>query len=141
MSEYLRSVKIIALAYPVFIAMDMVWIGLIMNSTYQKYLGPILRMRNNTFSPHLGSALLAWACIVVGAYIFVLPKIQNANMSSQFAWGAAYGLILYGVYDFTNHAILKSYPFTIALIDLLWGGVVNGLLAVVLVFLHRLFSR
>jgi uncharacterized membrane protein len=133
--------KIIALAYPVFIAMDMVWIGIVMNSTYQKYLGPILRMRNNVFSPHIGSALLAWACIVVGAYLFVLPKIQNASIFAQFAWGAAYGLILYGVYDFTNHAILSSYPFTIALIDLLWGAVVNGVLAIVLVFLHRLFTR
>ena len=34
-----------------------------------------------------------------------------------------YGVAIYGVYDFTNHALLEQYDWKFAIADTLWGGV------------------
>jgi uncharacterized membrane protein len=34
-----------------------------------------------------------------------------------------YGVAIYGVYDFTNHALLQNYDWKFAIADTLWGGV------------------
>lgn len=141
MQNFMRTVKILAVSYSVFIAMDFLWFGLLMSGVYKNYLGPILRMRGNVFSPVIASALVVWALIVVGSYVLLLPRIEHASILAQFCWGAFYGLILYGVYNFTNHAVLNSYPLAIAVIDSLWGGFANGILAIILVFLYRFFTK
>ena len=41
------------------------------------------------------------------------------------------GAATYAVYDFTNYAILKNYDLTFALTDIVWGGVLFGLTALV----------
>ena len=34
-----------------------------------------------------------------------------------------YGVCIYGVYDFTNHAVFERYDWKFAIADTLWGGV------------------
>ena len=41
------------------------------------------------------------------------------------------GAATYAVYDFTNYATLKNYDLTFALTDIIWGGVLFGLTALV----------
>ena len=36
------------------------------------------------------------------------------------------GLIIYGVFDFTNLAIFENYSLKLGLIDMLWGGILFG---------------
>ncbi|CAN5205125.1 DUF2177 family protein [soil metagenome] len=132
--------KVFAAAYPLFILMDITWIGLIMNNAYKASIGGLLRTASNgQMAPHIPASLLVWAFIVFGAILFVLPYAKNASLLGQFGWGALYGLVLYGMYDFTNFAILAQWPLGITLIDLGWGMLVNGLFAVILVWLNRLF--
>jgi uncharacterized membrane protein len=45
--------------------------------------------------------------------------LQTKSAKEAFLYGAA----IYGVYDFTNHAILKQYDWKFAIADTLWGGV------------------
>ena len=42
---------------------------------------------------------------------------------------AMIGAATYAVYDFTNYATLKNYDLTFALTDIVWGGVLFGLTA------------
>ena len=128
----LHAIKLFAISYPTFIIFDIMWIGILMNSTYQYYLEPIARIYNGKLQANWPAALLVWALIVIGAIIFVLPKTTGVNLIGSFAWGALYGLILYGVYDLTNFAILAQWPLTITIIDIIWGMTVNGILLVLL---------
>ncbi len=41
------------------------------------------------------------------------------------------GIVLYGTCDFTNAALLKHWPWAVALLDLAWGTLASGLLALV----------
>lgn len=34
-----------------------------------------------------------------------------------------YGIAIYGVYDFTNYALLEGYDWKFAIADTLWGGI------------------
>jgi uncharacterized membrane protein len=34
-----------------------------------------------------------------------------------------YGVSIYAVYDFTNHALLENYDWKFAIADSLWGGI------------------
>jgi uncharacterized membrane protein len=42
------------------------------------------------------------------------------------------GLVTYGIYDMTNLAVLEKWTLTVSLADIAWGGVLNGMMAVVM---------
>jgi uncharacterized membrane protein len=46
-------------------------------------------------------------------------------------YGAVYGLILYGVYDFTNYASFADWSITIVAVDILWGMFLSSVTALV----------
>ena len=41
--------------------------------------------------------------------------------------GALLGLVVYGLYNYTNLAILDKWSSTLSIVDTLWGGVIFGL--------------
>jgi uncharacterized membrane protein len=64
-------------------------------------------------------ALFVWTLIPIGIIVFVLPK--SKDLKKTVFYGAIYGFIVYGVYDFTNYAILRDYSLIMAIVDLIWG--------------------
>jgi uncharacterized membrane protein len=60
-----------------------------------------------------GSYLL----IVFALYYFIIK--EKKSVFDAFVLG----VVLYGVFDFTNIALFKKYDLVIALIDTLWGGI------------------
>ncbi len=53
-------------------------------------------------------------------YVFLAYMLlQTKSAKEAFLYGAA----IYGVYDFTSHAILDQYDWKFAIADTLWGGV------------------
>lgn len=45
--------------------------------------------------------------------------LQTKSAKEAFLYGAS----IYGIYDFTNHALLEQYDWKFAIADTLWGGV------------------
>lgn len=53
-------------------------------------------------------------------YLFLaFMLLQTKSAKEAFLYGCA----IYGVYDFTNHALLDQYDWKFAIADTLWGGV------------------
>ena len=50
----------------------------------------------------------------------------------MFGSGALFGLILYGVYDLTNLAILEKWTRSMTVADIAWGCVLCGSTAVLI---------
>ena len=48
--------------------------------------------------------------------------------------GSLFGIILYGVYDFTAAAVLKNWDIKLAIKDILWGGFVYFITSLVTSF-------
>jgi uncharacterized membrane protein len=47
------------------------------------------------------------------------------------AFGALFGRVVYGVYDFTNYSTLPQWPFVLTLADVGWGMCASVVKAVV----------
>lgn len=48
-----------------------------------------------------------------------------------------FGLVLYGVYDFTNLAMVSGWTLKVAVIDVLWGVVLGGASGAAMAFAAR----
>ena len=103
----------------VFLGIDFVWLGLVARNFYKKELSVLPQ----TFG--LPAAFLAYILIAAGIVIFVLPK-SSGNIYKALLWGAVFGLITYGIYDFTNLATLKGWSLKMLAVDILWGMFVCG---------------
>jgi uncharacterized membrane protein len=115
---------------------DYVWLGLVMKSFYIEGLRHTARLSSDgaSIAPNLLSGLIVYALIALGLLLFVLPKAATAPQA--FGWGALFGLVAYGIYDFTNHAIIAGYPLRIVFVDLAWGAVLCSAVAVIIFWLR-----
>lgn len=110
-----KEIRKYFVALAIVLAIDLTWILVIMKSFYTQQFSSFARPE---IVP-VWSAALAWALIPLGIVLFVNKIAKNSRQS--LLYGAAYGLILYGVYDFTNYATLAGWTLTVVVVDVLWG--------------------
>ena len=49
--------------------------------------------------------------------------LDNSNSKNKIKDAFILGIIIYGVYDFTNMAIFKHWNLKTSLMDMFWGGI------------------
>jgi uncharacterized membrane protein len=107
----------------VMIAIDLVWLGVIAKPLYQQGIGHLM-----TDQPNILAAVAFYALFPVGLMVFAITPQTAMQGWQQSAWlGALFGFFAYATYDLTNLATLKSYPLSLALIDMLWGTLVSAI--------------
>lgn len=112
--------KTIILSLIAMLAMDYIWLSFIAKSLYTEQLGQFFDMQDGGMRVNYFAAFLVYAALLIGIFVFVLPA-ANSSIDVLIK-GALFGLIVYGVYDFTNLAIIKNWPLKISIIDMIWGG-------------------
>lgn len=131
-------VKLMMMLIPLLLLLDAIWLGLLMKSFYAQQVGSIMRQNEAGMNPRWGAAVVVYLLIPIGLILFVRPRIgDGAGFQRAFGWGAIYGIVLYGVYDFTNLAVLEAWTTAIALADVFWGGILCGVLSSVMYVLDR----
>lgn len=119
------------ITFTVFIVIDLIWLGVIGQGIYQKYLGHLLKKDVNWIA-----AIIFYLLFILGLLVFVVgPAYLNEDILEAFLMGGLLGLIMYATYDLTNLATLKDWPLPITIIDLIWGTFLGSLtsgLAVIL---------
>lgn len=107
------------------------WIGVIANKFYLAQLGELARLKpDGSFDVIKWAGLLVYVFISLGIVFFVLPKVlANDSYWSVIGWGALFGFIVYGVYDYTNYATLAKWPLILSFVDIAWGAVLCGVLS------------
>lgn len=104
------------------LVLDLLWIYLYMGKQYTHQIQQIQKSEMKV-NPYL--ALLSYILMVIGLNMFVLPNIRKDHeFEDTLKYGFTYGIILYGVYDFTAGAVLKDWNLRLSIIDILWGGFV-----------------
>jgi uncharacterized membrane protein len=111
-----------------FMVLDGIWLGLLMNTFYRDQLAPIARLSNGGLAPNWTAAFAVYLFLGVGIALFVAPRA--AGVGSAALYGALFGLVVYGVYDFTNYSTLRQWPLTLALVDVAWGAAASAACAV-----------
>ena len=115
--------------------LDGIWLGLLMTTFYREQLAPIVRLANGGIAPNWPSAFVVYVLLGTGIALFVVPR--TSTLSSAAAFGALFGLVVYGVYDFTNFSTLRQWPFALTLADTAWGALASAAAAVVVRFVAR----
>ena len=69
----------------------------------------------------LEGAVIVYALLVFGLYKFIISERRPVKDA------AILGLVIYGVFDFTNYAIFKNYDMATALMDTAWGSTLMAL--------------
>ena len=104
-----------------FLAIDMVWLGFVARTIYQKYLGFLLAPTTNWIA-----ALLFYLLFILGILVFVVvPGLEKNSLKVTLLRAALFGLITYATYDLTNLATVKNWPVLITVIDMAWGTVLS----------------
>jgi uncharacterized membrane protein len=110
------------LATVILLILDFTWISLFMGKQYKSL---VKKVQKSEMQGRLQYALLSYILMVLGLNIFVLPNISKENaLLDSIKYGFIFGIILYGVYDFTAAAVLDNWDIQLAIVDILWGGFV-----------------
>ena len=106
--------------------LDIIWIMFVMKNQFGTLVNRV-QGKNMKVNPYY--AALSYTLMVIGLLVFVLPR--STDIKHALLYGASFGVILYGVFDFTNLAIFSDYSLKVAIMDILWGGTVYAIAAVV----------
>ncbi len=118
--------------------LDAAWLALIAPSFYKQHIGYIM-----SGSPNLLAAALFYGIYIVGLTVFVVYPAWKQHYSALkiLFLGGLLGLVAYATYDLTNLATLKDWPVIVTVVDLVWGTLLTGLVALVSVAaLRKLFA-
>lgn len=114
--------KLFAIALPVFLAIDLTWLGFVARPFYRAQLGPLLKE-----DVSWGAAMTFYVIYVAGIVVLaVMPAVERESLLRALFLGASLGLVAYAAYDLTNLATLKGFPEVMAWVDLAWGAALTA---------------
>jgi uncharacterized membrane protein len=130
--DYIRAGIIAGLT---FVALDAVWLGFIARSLYKEQIGALMRPQ-----PHWLSAACVYVLMIAGFVWFVYPQVMMVrSVVNAVQYGARFGVILFGLYEFTNYATLAGWSSSLVLIDTIWGGVLYAAASAAVFYLRNIW--
>lgn len=109
-------------AYVTLAVLEATWLTLSMPfyaRQFAKFTASPLAVRS------VAAAVATYAVLAVTFWLLVLEPRRGS------ATGAAFGFAVYGVYNLTNKATLKGYPWTMVAVDIAWGTALFAAVATV----------
>ena len=105
-----------------FAIIDAIWLKT-MNPFYRRQIGDLMADK-----PNLGYAVVFYVIYIAGIVFFALrPTLDGGSWLSAVGYGAALGAFAYATYDLTNAATLKTWPWRLVVVDVLWGAALTAL--------------
>lgn len=128
--------KLIGIALPVLLALDMLWLGVIARAFYRQQMGGLLSPTVNW-----GAALAFYALFLVGLVVFVIaPAVEKQSWLQALRMGAFFGLVTYATYDLTNYAVIKDWPLPLTIVDMAWGAALSAGVATITTLIATRFA-
>jgi len=108
-----------------FITLDFMWLTVASPTIYHDEIGGLLLAQ-----PKLAPAILFYLIYLVGVVVFVVrPALEKGELRAATLPGALFGVVAYATYDLTNLATLEGFTTRLAVVDMIWGGLVTGVAA------------
>ena len=105
-----------------FAGIDLIWLGKVAKKFYRDQMGDLFVKKVVA-----GPAIAFYCLYIIGLLFFCLrPALANDSLLTAIGYGSLFGLIAYATYDLTNWATTQNWPPKLAVIDMLWGGVLSG---------------
>jgi uncharacterized membrane protein len=101
------------LAAIVFVVLDGIYLNLVKNYFNQQ----IKSIQGSPIQIRIISTALTYVFLIFGLNYFIIRKHRTVQEAGLL------GLVIYGVYEFTNYSIFNEWKWTTVLLDTFWGGV------------------
>jgi len=80
----------------------------------------VIKIQGKEITPRPYSVVIVYIIIITGLYYFIIGP------NKSYKDGAFFGLVIYGIFNFTNHALFDNYSLSLVIIDLIWGMTICG---------------
>jgi uncharacterized membrane protein len=97
----------------IFICIDLVYLSL-MKGYFENQ---VKKIQGSNIKLNIFGSLLCYLLLILGINYFIIQ--QKKSVIDAFLLG----ILIYGVYETTNYALLHDWSFTTVLLDTLWGGI------------------
>ncbi|OYV38038.1 MAG: hypothetical protein B7Z80_11195 [Rhodospirillales bacterium 20-64-7] len=105
--------------------LDGAWLSFAVSRLYRPGIGHLMSERPNAWA-----ALAFYLLYAAGvSYLVVQPALAARLPGEAFLRGGVLGLIAYGTYDLTSLAVLRGWPLSVTVIDMVWGMILTGVSA------------
>lgn len=102
-----------------YLLLDGLWLGLLMSGFYRTQLRSLARINGDRLDPNWAAAVVVYLLLGIGLAALVTTRADS--VASAAFLGAAFGLVVYGVYDWTNLSTLRDWPVLLTVVDMAWG--------------------
>jgi len=109
--------KKIVLPAIILLSLDFIYIS----ANRTAFENQVIEIQRVALNLKIWPAIFCYFFLIFGLYYFILRT--NRSVFEAFL----FGLVIYGVYETTNYAMLKKWKLNIAIMDTLWGGVLMAL--------------
>ena len=96
---------------------------------FSRMSGVYEKVQHSRIKIRLFPAFLCYVCLTGLLYYFIV--LPENSVLSAFLLGVG----VYGVYDFTNYALLTAWPLWMTIADPLWGGTLFATTAFLIQFI------
>lgn len=131
-------IKIFFISIAVFVGLDAIWFEIFMGDFARAELSEILNIKNGLIEVKYLYAIGAYIVMGLASSLFLAPKIKGKDLRYTLIQSALMGFILYGIFDFTNMALLKNYSLLFLIMDIAWGTVLYMLVGAIIHFLPNI---
>ena len=104
------------------LVLDGIWFKLFMQEFAANQLRPLLRLNEDgSLNVNLFFAAASYVVMALFVVAFLIPKIKGMGLGQALAVSALLGFCAFGIFDFTNAAIIKKYSTMFVIADVAWG--------------------
>jgi uncharacterized membrane protein len=105
------------LAAVIFVILDGLYLNLIKNYFNKQ----IQSIQGSNIKINFMAVAITYILLIFGLNYFIIKKHKSVSDASLF------GLVIYGVYEFTNYSLLKNWSIITVIMDTTWGTLLFGL--------------
>jgi uncharacterized membrane protein len=101
----------------VFLSLDSIYLTL----TGNYFKKQIQNVQGSELKINFLSAAICYVFLIFGINYFIIKPRKSVNVAFLL------GIVIYGVYETTNYALLKNWSIFTVFLDTLWGGILFAL--------------
>lgn len=119
----------------------------LIDSVYLTSMSPffntlIQQIQGTPIKLDLLATFIVYLCLVFQLYYFILKNIETYTSLYQLVLDSfIMGFTTYGVYEFTNKAIIKKWTYEATLYDTLWGGILYSLTSIGFFYYNKFLNN
>lgn len=129
----MQFVYLYLISIPIFLVVDLLWLGIVAKNFYWDRLGYLFGELK--WVP----VIIFYALFLLGLTYFVTYPNIGSNLTKIILVGGFFGLVTYATYDLVNHGTIKDWPFSITVVDLIWGTFLSAFVSLLTILIYRHF--